>query len=93
MKRQAASPMVSLNNILNALGTLGLQQHAEAVAGHLIDNGFEEMVPIGGLVKLLRDAGLPPTRALAVKNLLVEGSATPLVLIHCRVLPCWCICT
>jgi hypothetical protein len=69
----ATAASVTVAAVLEALGPLGLQEHCEPVAGHLIDNGYEELVPLSGLVKLLRDAGLPPTRALAVKSAVLQS--------------------
>jgi hypothetical protein len=65
---QAVEASVSLVAVLDSLATLNLNAHADPVAAHLCDNGFEDRVPISGLVKLLRDAGVPPARAVAVKN-------------------------
>ncbi len=54
--------------VVEALNQLGFQEHGDRVAGHLLDLGYELSVPLSGLVALLREAGMPPTRALAVKS-------------------------
>ncbi len=68
MPFQAAEATVSLVAVLDSLASLNLNAYADPVAAHLCDSGFEDCVLISSLVKLLRDAGVPPARAVAVKN-------------------------
>ncbi len=60
--------MVSAELLLHTLGTVGAKSHADTVAALLCDSGFEDNVPISSLVKLLRDAGVSPVRAIVAKN-------------------------
>ncbi len=74
---QASQAIVSLEAVLGTLGALKLHAHADSVAAHLCDKGFEDDVPISSLVQLLRDAGVPPARAVAVKNTVLRSIAPP----------------
>jgi hypothetical protein len=77
LNSQAAILTVTLEAVLDTLATLDLNAHADPVAAHLCDNGFEDRVPVSSLVKLLRDAGVPPARAVAVKNTVTRNPASP----------------
>jgi hypothetical protein len=77
LNSQAVSATVSVEAVLDTLGSLNLTAHVDRVATHLGDNGFEDQVPLGSLVQLLCDAGVPPSRSVAVKNAVVRNLASP----------------
>ncbi len=74
-----ADAPVSLDDVLATMEKLGLSDHAERVAGCVIDDCFEDGVPLSSVAKVLRKAGLPPTQALAVRTALRAGALPPLV--------------
>ncbi len=65
---QAFNATVPLLAVLAALGDLNLDAHADSFATYIRDKIIEDQVPMHSLVKLLRDAGVPPARAVAVKH-------------------------
>ncbi len=74
---QAASSMVSVQTVIDTLAALDLGALADPVAAHFCDSGFEDFVSLSNLIKLLRDAGVPPARAIAVKRAVAQSLASP----------------
>ncbi len=64
---------MSVETVIDTLTALDLGAHADPVAAHLCDSGFEDFVPLSNLIKLLRDAGVPPARAITVKNTVAQS--------------------
>ncbi len=69
-----AVAMVSVDDILETLTSLRLDEHAEAVAELFMD---VDEVPSKDLQRKLCEAGMPATRARAVKTALTSRAAAP----------------
>jgi hypothetical protein len=77
LSQGAAEGVVLLDDILSQLRRLGLEDHEEPVAVHLVDSGYEVEVPLKDLLKHLRDAGVPTAKAVAVRSALSIGVSSP----------------
>jgi hypothetical protein len=76
---QTASSILSVETkpILDTLNALDLSVHAGPVATQLCDSGFEHQVPVSSVVKILNDAGVPHSRAIAVKVVVTRSMTSP----------------
>ncbi len=84
--------MVSVDAILEALASLSLNEYAEAVAELFMD---VDDVPSKDLQRKLCEAGMPATRARAVKTALTSRAAAPpavTVSVCVRIPACPCFC-
>ena len=64
---------VSVAIVLEQLVVIGLSEYDNRVADAFIEAGFEDAVPLKDLVQLLRSAGVPSARALALKAAITSG--------------------
>ncbi len=74
---QIAPEYVAVSIVMAHLQSQGLHAHQEAVALRFLDLGHETKAPMKDIVQILRDTGVPPSRALVVKAALTGDYAVP----------------
>ena len=79
---QASDATVTIDAIRAAFTALNISGLANASVGFMLDQGYEEIVPVSNLVKLLRDSGLDPSTALDVKKAALKNPTLTLELVR-----------
>ncbi len=67
--------IVTIDAIRTAFTALNLSAFSKSAIDKIVDEGYEETVPVASLVKLLRGAGIDGATALDVKKAARSSSA------------------
>jgi hypothetical protein len=71
-----AEPVVTLDALLSKLRTMGLSDRCDALCDIFLDRNLHNTVPLKDAGKLLRDAGIPSTTAVTIRNSLTASAAS-----------------
>ncbi len=84
--------MVTLDVLLASLRSMGLSDRCDALGDIFLDRDLGNAVPLKDSAKLLRDAGIPSTIAITIRDSLVAGTPMQVQLYLCNLHAVLCVC-